>query len=334
MTGGIAFGGGGAELLDRHAGEFRWRCAYDILGVSVVVQANRPGLVEEGMLFFEHFAAPRNDHPNADAPMPRTLAFHLVAASGDVGYAIVLPTGVLRVPTREGVIGFLGSNVMHHVLSVQQHLVVLHAGSVAWDGSCYVCLGDSGAGKTTLTAALVSRGFAYLSDDLAPFDPRTLEVRPFPRYLQLRAGTARLLAAAIGREWVHGARRLPEEDAWLVGPHALGARIQAKACRLAGIVFLRENWGGDCAVTRISSLHSLPRVVEHWANRYYLPDEERRAMLQDLVRAVARLPCYELSVGDVFGAASLLQDLPARTDEPDGDAPGVELLLERVRSAT
>ena len=58
--------------------------------------------------------------------------------------------------------------------------ILLHAGAVERDGRAVVVVGESGRGKSTLTAALVRDGFAYLTDELVQIDPVTLRVAPVP----------------------------------------------------------------------------------------------------------------------------------------------------------
>ena len=54
-----------------------------------------------------------------------------------------------------------------------------HAAAVARaDGSVALLCGEAGAGTSTLAAALLRRGCAYLTDRTAVLDPETLEVLP------------------------------------------------------------------------------------------------------------------------------------------------------------
>ena len=63
-----------------------------------------------------------------------------------------------------------------------------------------IVAGNSGRGKSTLTAALVRRGLAYLSDELAIVDPATREVSAYPKALELDDAAADLLGLpATGR---------------------------------------------------------------------------------------------------------------------------------------
>lgn len=48
----------------------------------------------------------------------------------------------------------------------------------------------SGACKTTLIMELLKHNFKYLSDEIAPIDPSTPRVLPFPKGLNVKDGTA------------------------------------------------------------------------------------------------------------------------------------------------
>ena len=73
--------------------------------------------------------------------------------------------------------------------------LLLHAGAAAAsDGRSVVVHGASGVGKTTLTAALVQTGLAYLTDETVCVDPHTLEIEPFPKPLTVKPGAQSLLA--------------------------------------------------------------------------------------------------------------------------------------------
>ena len=84
---------------------------------------------------------------------------------------------------------------------------VLHAGAVAYAGRAWLLAGPSGAGKTTLTLALLERGFPLLSDDFAPLELATGLVYPFPKSLGVREGPGHDSAARLtvqrGRAALH-----------------------------------------------------------------------------------------------------------------------------------
>lgn len=67
-----------------------------------------------------------------------------------------------------------------------ERFVTLHAAAVARDDRVVLLAGESGAGKTTLTLALLDAGWTYLSDDLAPVEIATGLVHPFPKPLGVK----------------------------------------------------------------------------------------------------------------------------------------------------
>lgn len=70
---------------------------------------------------------------------------------------------------------------------VRTDLCFLHSGAVVGsNGRVIVLTAASGSGKSTLTWALLHHGFGYLSDELAPIDPRTLVVHGYPHALCLK----------------------------------------------------------------------------------------------------------------------------------------------------
>jgi hypothetical protein len=62
---------------------------------------------------------------------------------------------------------------------------VLHAGAVAGPRGTCLIVGESGAGKTSLTLWLWASGLELLTDDLCPVRHRTLAVERFPRALHM-----------------------------------------------------------------------------------------------------------------------------------------------------
>ena len=70
--------------------------------------------------------------------------------------------------------------VVRHLIHARPELMWLHAGAATCRGSAVMIVGPWGHGKSTLVASLYARGWSYLSDDLAPLDPDSGKVLPFP----------------------------------------------------------------------------------------------------------------------------------------------------------
>jgi hypothetical protein len=124
-------------------------------------------------------------------------------AAGDIGgaprYRVVLDGRVVaRVDSPESAV----VHALHHLdelaVSGSSDALVFHAGAVERDDRVVVVLGVSGRGKSTLTAALVSRGFRYLSDEVVAVDIATSGVWPYPKALDLHPGSLDLLGLDAG----------------------------------------------------------------------------------------------------------------------------------------
>jgi hypothetical protein len=59
--------------------------------------------------------------------------------------------------------------------------VIVHAGAVAKEAMTILLVGESGAGKTTVTIGLTQRGWLPLSDDIALVSTHAPVIAPFPR---------------------------------------------------------------------------------------------------------------------------------------------------------
>lgn len=66
-------------------------------------------------------------------------------------------------------------------LLFQRRRLVLHGNAVEFDGKGTICVGPSGVGKSTLTAAFVQRGYRVLADDVVPIDDHGMAIPGYPR---------------------------------------------------------------------------------------------------------------------------------------------------------
>lgn len=131
-------------------------------------------------------------------------------------------------------------------------LLFIHAGVVAVGGRGMVLVGHSGAGKTSTVAALVRRGAAFLSDEVALLDPSTGVVMPFALPMAVKPWTRR----AAGP--LPPGRRITREgriEFWL--PRRLGGTVQ-----LDTVVLLRRQEASAC-LSPLSRAAMLLALAEH-----------------------------------------------------------------------
>jgi hypothetical protein len=182
--------------------------------------------------------------------------------------------------------------------------LLLHAGGVAAvDGQTIVLHGASGAGKTTLTTALVAQNLAYVTDETVCLDPETLEVEPFPKPLTVKQGSQELLAHL----------RPPDDEVsehtgnWQLPPERLGGPELPKATlRPALIVFPDiDEKRSDVAVTPVSPARAAFVLGEQSSAMWAIEPRPLAA----LARLVTSVPAYQVSYANAFDAAPIIVDL-------------------------
>ena len=82
----------------------------------------------------------------------------------------------------------LMNEVLYHCIDANRENHALHAGAVMRGNSCIILPGQSGTGKSTLTAWLVAHGYQYLTDELI-FLADDGTVTPVTRPISLKTGS-------------------------------------------------------------------------------------------------------------------------------------------------
>jgi hypothetical protein len=88
----------------------------------------------------------------------------------------------------------LEADIVSEVARRRSSRHLIHGATVYGPTGDILITGPSGAGKTTLSLALTTRGFRVGSDDLAALDPATNTVQPLPRCFHLDQQSRTLLA--------------------------------------------------------------------------------------------------------------------------------------------
>jgi energy-coupling factor transporter ATP-binding protein EcfA2 len=181
------------------------------------------------------------------------------------------------------------------------HLLLHAGGAAAADGRTVVVHGASGAGKTTLTAALVGQGLAYVTDETVSLDPSSLAIEPFPKPLTVKPGSHELLAHLRPPS-----SEVSEAGNWQLPPERLGGLPLPDALRPALVVFPEV----DPSATSVTA-----EPVSR-ARAAFVLGEQSSAMwaitprpLAALARLVTSVPAFQVTYGDAFGAAPVIVGL-------------------------
>jgi SM-20-related protein len=186
-------------------------------------------------------------------------------------------------------------------------LVWIHAGCAASGSGAILLPGVWGRGKSTLVMALYERGWSFLSDDIAPCDPATGKVNPFPVTPWVRANTGRTISRS--RLGNIAKKSTPLDPARVApGPQAISM-----------IVFPHYSAGATPTLTPMSPGQAAGELLENCLSLTKNED----ATIKQLCKMVGELPVYRLEFDAAAEATQLLVDTQASLTISTGD-PGPE----------
>lgn len=131
------------------------------------------------------------------------------------------------------------------------HYLMLHAAALERNGACIVMPGEPGAGKSTLTAALMLSGWRLLSDELTLIDRRDGSLAGLARPVSLKNASIDVIRGFDARARI-GAATLATHKGTVAHLRPDGASIAAvdRPGRAAHIVFPR--WRADAPAARLT----------------------------------------------------------------------------------
>jgi len=188
-----------------------------------------------------------------------------------------------------------------------QYLIV-HAGVVERNGRAVVMPAVQGAGKSTLTAALVYSGWRLFSDELALLGLGDQWAYPVPRPINLKNESIAIIDAYIGG----GVFSRPAHDTSkgtvaLLQPPAASVEAMKIGAPVGAIVFPRYVPDSGVQLTAVERAVAFEEIIAHCFN-YHLLGVEGFDLLYGIISAS---PCYTLEYSDFDLARAALAELVA-----------------------
>lgn len=198
----------------------------------------------------------------------------------------------------------LFDRVIFHLLNNQRHGVALHAGAVSWQGRTVLLPGQSGSGKSSVTACLCANGAAYLSDELIFLpDDGSGEVIAFPRPLCLKAGSAAAVRALLPAE--RQADILAEKGGAVIPHRLLNPDFRLRRDPPALLLFPRYQADAPLTAEKLPGARASSLLMSCDVNARNLPDHGFRQLTQ-LARIVS---AWQISYSSFAGFAEMLAGL-------------------------
>lgn len=268
---------------------------FSVLGSHFRVRADVPSVGAEVLRLLAPFAGgPR------PVPGRRDLALVSATALDRAEHCLVVDGQVLHSSSAwPTLVSHLVAEVNRQAIEATPSFAV-HAGVVARGRAAVAFPGQSGAGKTTLTAACLLAGFDYASDEALCVGYETGLVSAYPKPLALSAAACVMLG--LGDE-----QFLPTEDPApeevLLPPSALGAAIAADPLELAHIV-ITERRPGPPELAPLPAAEGMAALLGLSFNHYRRPT----AAFTLASEAARKASTWILRLDDPMAAGRLLRD--------------------------
>ncbi len=177
--------------------------------------------------------------------------------------------------------------------------VVFHSAALVRDACALLLVGQSAAGKTTVTTGLVQRGWLPLSDDSALVSPATLGITAFPRCFHVDSFTASTIKE----------RALFEEAGALAG-YLRPARWADGAPRVTCIVELARNPEAPTSAQAITQAEAAGAL---FASAIRTGQPRREAARVAVGMAAGAQSSWRVNNGELHDTLDLLERLAGRS---------------------
>lgn len=230
--------------------------------------------------------------------------FHLI--SDDAGGELRLSEGDTAqawVAASDGWMAeYLLGRTCYHLADRSHGGLLFHAGGLSWRGQGLVLPGAIGAGKTTLTAWLLSQGFRYLTDELVFVPQDAASFQAFTRPLNVKRGAWAALQPLLDEQ---DDPILSNLNGDLVPPERLSPHPPHGEAPFRLILFPRFEQDSDLGLRRLSKAEAGLALMECLVNARNLPQHGFR----EVARLAQAVPAYRLHYGDFAQLGDTLREM-------------------------
>lgn len=183
----------------------------------------------------------------------------------------------------------------HHLAAGSRGGLLFHAAGLAWKGKGLILPGAVGAGKSTLAAWLLTRGFDYLTDELVFVPQGSDRIQTFTRPLNLKSPSRSVLQSQADFEG-RSAHILSTSHGDLIPPTVLNPVNTLSEPPLRLIIFPLYRPDSDFTLRPLSRAQAGWTLMQCLVNARNLPDHG----FPEITRLVKTAPAYKMTYAD-FG---------------------------------
>ena len=195
---------------------------------------------------------------------------------------------------------FLGDAVENYFL--------LHAGAVTKGGAGIIFPGPSGSGKSSLTAALLFQGYRYLSDEMVPVNPITIQADCFPKALSIKDRSVFPLLHLAEHRWI-GPETSDNGAVWYLHPEDLASQAISDPVHISHIIFPTYKSDGKAKLEPLPANQAATKLIENSIN-FSKFGRDGLGLVADLVKGAQ---CYSLTMNGIGPTTELIDELVTKT---------------------
>ncbi|RPA66614.1 hypothetical protein EF405_20220 [Cyclobacteriaceae bacterium YHN15] len=160
----------------------------------------------------------------------------------------------------------------------QRKLLNFHASAVAWNGMGIMICGDSGVGKSSLTAAFCEHEARFVSDDVTviQFKEEKPYIQPLEKYMALRMGTIEQINPTSTASGMHP----------ITGKYLFEYPSQSELVPLSHVLWITPNDGNEFEFTSLGGVEKFSMLrgeICEWEILKGMPETEVEFMRQLLL---------------------------------------------------
>jgi hypothetical protein len=270
-----------------------WNKTYSLAGVTWQISASEAVAAEAWFNCFAHLESN--------------------AASTGLGYQLTAEaSGWTLTGSGERIEGLADNEVLPWLLTLlfaelcarQPQQLLLHAAVARRDGRLLMLPGESTFGKSTLATALAAHGWMLYSDELAPLDPITFQVTPFPLPVGIKSRSLLALKSCYPHLECHPAHRRADGQVvrYLSTPQIALSDPSAGPAPVAALIFPRYQPDKPTQLHRLTPLEALERLTQTGSSERPL----RPADVDALLTLAGQRPCWRLDYSDLDEAVEVV----------------------------
>jgi hypothetical protein len=196
--------------------------------------------------------------------------------------------------------------VIFSLLNKNSQGVAFHAGAVFYRDKMILLPGQSGSGKSSVTAWLAAHGFSYLTDELIMMPDACLgKAIPFTRPVCIKRGSA----AEINKLILPDTSKtvLEDESGILVAHQLLNPDFSRRSGAPSLILFPQYQSGSSLDIQKITGACACTMLMECDVNARNMVDHG----FKQIVRLARSVPVYQVTYGSFAGFDNAFDELLA-----------------------